>query len=91
MEDFLASAEQGLAGVMMKFRQLQMGAVTDLGLDENLRGGSCYLLCERNFPVACPEPSQPGIGHLRQDLIVQEQHKIYQKEDNTYAYISNAK
>ena len=24
-----------------------------------------YLLCERNFPVAWPEPSQPGIGHLR--------------------------
>ena len=23
-----------------------------------------YLLCERNFPVEWPEPSQPGIGHL---------------------------
>ena len=75
MEDFLTSAEPGLAGVMMKFRQLQMGAVTDqLGLYENLRGGSCYLLCERNFPVACPEPSQPGIGHIRRDLIVEKQH-----------------
>lgn len=24
-----------------------------------------YLRCERNFPVECPEPSQPGIGHLK--------------------------
>ena len=23
-----------------------------------------YLLCERNFPVECPEPSHPGTGHL---------------------------
>ena len=23
-----------------------------------------YLLCERNLPVAWPDPSQPGIGHL---------------------------
>ena len=24
-----------------------------------------YLLCERNLPVECPEPSQPGMGHLQ--------------------------
>lgn len=24
-----------------------------------------YLLWERNFPVACPEPSHPGMGHLQ--------------------------
>ena len=39
-----------------------------------------YLLCERNFPVAWPEPSQPGIGHLRQkglkDPILYRREKI---------------
>jgi hypothetical protein len=23
-----------------------------------------YLLCDKNFPVACPDPSHPGMGHL---------------------------
>ena len=34
-----------------------------------------YLLCERNFPVAWPEPSQPGIGHLRQLNCVNNNNK----------------
>ena len=28
-----------------------------------------YLRCERNFPVACPDPSQPGIGHLQEGQV----------------------
>lgn len=26
---------------------------------------SSYLRCDKNFPVECPDPSQPGIGHLQ--------------------------
>lgn len=26
-----------------------------------------YLLCDKNLPVEWPEPSQPGIGHLKRD------------------------
>ena len=25
-----------------------------------------HLRCDKNLPVACPEPSQPGMGHLQQ-------------------------
>ena len=32
---------------------------------QGLSGEAGYLLWERNFPVAWPEPSQPGIGHLK--------------------------
>lgn len=31
-----------------------------------LRSESNYLRWDKNFPVECPEPSQPGIGHLQQ-------------------------
>lgn len=36
--------------------------------NDQLNGGqlnsNTHLLCERNFPVEWPDPSQPGIGHL---------------------------
>lgn len=35
-----------------------------------------YLLCERNLPVECPEPSHPGIGHLCENL---NKFKLYAK------------
>ena len=31
---------------------------------------SGYLRWERNFPVACPEPSHPGIGHLQEQTFI---------------------
>ena len=34
----------------------------------NLNSG--YLRWERNFPVACPEPSHPGIGHLQEQTFI---------------------
>ena len=43
-------------GLYGNLRVLQEGGLVWFG----------YLLCERNFPVAWPEPSQPGIGHLRE-------------------------
>lgn len=31
-----------------------------------------YLRCDKNFPVACPDPSQPGIGHLSSVEIIKK-------------------
>jgi hypothetical protein len=38
-------------------------------LAKKIGRGRNYLLCERNFPVAWPDPSHPGIGHLKKRVL----------------------
>jgi hypothetical protein len=44
----------------------QVTHFTSLSLLQQTRHNryTSYLRCDKNFPVACPDPSQPGIGHL---------------------------
>ena len=42
-----------------------------------------HLLCERNFPVAWPDPSHPGIGHLKKSKKVCRQKWLKYSLDYT--------
>ena len=53
-------------GLMSGLEKGKDGTFWELNIWAFLGQAAGYLLCERNFPVAWPEPSQPGIGHLRQ-------------------------